>query len=282
MSNEIVNVPLVEVDASPSAGRDACAWCKGPIRLEARRDSVCCSVRCRQARHRFTSAVGGASRSDGRPLRLAYADPPYPGNAARFYGDHPDFGGEVDHAELISRLSGYDGWALSTSAAALVSVLSLCPAGVRVAAWHRGERPTRSVRPLNAWEPVIYFGGRGVLQDRGDASRPAGDDAYAPGQDDASSPARARRVDSLVFAAHPRTTDPFRVIGSKPAVFCRWVFDLLGAQAGDELDDIYPGSGGVTRAWELFNGVGGLPSSDGAGAGGAANAARLNLAGCVR
>lgn len=77
-------------------------------------------MRCaaRFARHRFLRAVGyGESVAPGRPLRLAYADPPYPGNA-RLYRDHPDYGGEVDHAALIERLSAYDGWALSTSAEA--------------------------------------------------------------------------------------------------------------------------------------------------------------------
>jgi hypothetical protein len=70
---------------------------------------VCCSVRCRQARHRFLRAAGqGSSVADGRPLRLAYADPPHPGNA-RLYRDHPDYGAEVDHAALIERLAGYDG-----------------------------------------------------------------------------------------------------------------------------------------------------------------------------
>jgi len=254
--------------------------------------------------------VGQASRSAGVPLRLAYADPPYPGLSARYYSDHPDFGGEVDHGELIRRLSTYDGWALSTSAEALPVVLGLCPAGVRVAAWHRGERPTRSARPLNAWEPVIYFGGRAVVpravdasngdrpatrracseETRGaianassaaesyglsrsaavvsdasagsdnDASPPGPYDASRPGQPDASQEyshdasrsAAARRLDSLVFHSRPRRTDPLRVIGSKPAVFCRWMFDLLGAQAGDQLEDLFPGSGGVTRAWESF------------------------------
>jgi hypothetical protein len=266
-------------DASPTAARDACAWCKSPIPSAARRDSICCSVRCRQARHRFTSAVGQASRSAGEPLRLAYADPPYPGRAARYYGDHPDYAGEVDHAELIGRLSAYDGWALSTSADALQQILALCPAGVRVAAWHRGERPTRSARPLNAWEPVIYFGGRAVVEASAtasvvedlhdasgvatrdascstavlrDASLSAVGDAYSPGQGDASRSAAARRLDSLVFPARARRTDPLRVIGSKPAVFCRWIFDLLGAQIGDEFEDLFPGSGGVARAWESF------------------------------
>ena len=87
---------------------------------------LCCSVRCRQARHRFVRAVGYAeSVAPGRPLRLAYADPPYPGRA-RLYRDHPDYGGEVDHAALIERVAAYDGWALSTSAQALPAVLALC------------------------------------------------------------------------------------------------------------------------------------------------------------
>jgi hypothetical protein len=123
---------------------------------------VCCPVRCSQARHRFLRAVGHAEQVSSRPLRLAYADPPYPGKA-RLYREHPDYGGVVDHAELIERLAVYDGWALSNSAEALPAVLALCPAGVRVAAWHRGERPTQSRSPLRAWEPVIYHGGRQLI-----------------------------------------------------------------------------------------------------------------------
>lgn len=162
-------------------------------------------------------------------LRFAYADPPYPGLSG-YYRDHPDYAGEVDHASLLEQLRDEfpDGWALSTSAAALPTILRLpsCPPGVRVAAWVRGERPTRSARPLNAWEPVVYFGGRAVL-----------------------SSVDARRIDVLSHVARPRTTDPARVIGAKPAAFCSWLFDLLGAQAGDELVDLFPGSGGVTNAW---------------------------------
>jgi hypothetical protein len=37
-----------------------CAWCENPIPAHARRDAMCCSVRCRQARHRFLRAVGYA------------------------------------------------------------------------------------------------------------------------------------------------------------------------------------------------------------------------------
>jgi hypothetical protein len=42
------------------------------------------------------------------------------------------------------------------------------------------------------------------------------------------------------------------VVRAKPAAVCRWIFGLLGAQAGDSLDDLFPGSGAVGRAWAVF------------------------------
>jgi hypothetical protein len=217
-------------DASRRTGaRRLCDWCGRPIPAAARRDAECCSVRCRQARHRFTRAAGRAAVAAGPARRLAYADPPYPGKAW-LYRDHPDYGGEVDHGPLIRRLSTYEGWALSTSAAALPAVLALCPPGVRVAAWHRGERPAASWQPLSAWEPVVYSPGRPI--DPAVLDEP--------------------RTDSLVCGVSALTTLPGRVIGAKPAMFCRWMFRLIGAAPGDTLDDLFPGSGAVTRAWAAF------------------------------
>lgn len=255
--------------------RTPCAWCSGPIPARARRDAICCSKRCRQARHRFLRAVGTAAAT-ARSLRLAYADPPYPGRSAKYYRDHPDFAGEVDHAALIAQLTAYDGWALSTSADALQELLPLCPTGVRVAAWHRGERPHRDAKgPLSAWEPVIFAGGRPDPASHlsraaaRDASRTDPHDASSPGHRDGfpSTPARrdastavqnngspgVRRTDSLVYVARARPTDPGWVTGAKPATFARWLFDLLGAQAGDHFTDLFPGSGGVARAWQAFS-----------------------------
>lgn len=209
-----------------------CTWCKSPLDLRPRRrDARFCSQRCRQASHRFgRDRRRGRHVAGGHALRIAYADPPYPGLAARYYADRQDYAGEVDHAALLSRLEEHfpDGWALSTSADALPDMLALCPPGVRVAAWFRGERPTPHVRPLNAWEPVIYKGGREYLSDAGEG----------------------RRLDALVHVARPRTADPFRLVGSKPAAFCYWLFDLLGMLPGDELVDLFPGSGRVAEAWQ--------------------------------
>jgi mRNA-degrading endonuclease RelE of RelBE toxin-antitoxin system len=171
-----------------------------------------------------------------RPLRLAYADPPYPGLARRYYRDHPDFAGEVDHGELLSRLQRYDGWAQSTSVRALPMVLARCVAQgleVRVAAWFRGARSHALARIVTAWEPVVYAGGRRIGL------------------------AGPTVTDALVgVVPRRRTTLPTAVIGDKPPEFCRWVFELLGAGRGDTLDDLYPGSGMVSWAWEWLPGPG--------------------------
>ena len=140
-----------------------CAWCGGPLPARARRDALTCSQPCRQARHRVTvamrdssaAAADDTSRGSARHLsrheaalqarRLAYADPPYPGKAF-YYRGHPDYAGEVDHGELLSRLATYDGWALSTSTRALPQVLALAVAQdlpVRVAAWKIGRASCR-------------------------------------------------------------------------------------------------------------------------------------------
>jgi hypothetical protein len=121
---------------------------------------------------------------------------------------------------------------MSTSAAALPRVLALAVAQdlpVRVAAWMRGARPHATARyPVSAWEPVVYVPV---------PSRVAGE---------------PRRVDGLVHGVSALRTLPSRVIGAKPAAFCRWMFDLVGATAGDSLDDLFPGSGIVATTWELF------------------------------
>lgn len=127
------------------SGQRVCDWCHRPIPPSLRKDAVCCSKRCRQARHRYGSAVGAASPVvGGQPRRIAYADPPYPGKSKRYYGGHVDFAGEVDHAALVASLAAdFDAWALSTSAEALQQVLAVCPTGVRVAAWVRASRLPR-------------------------------------------------------------------------------------------------------------------------------------------
>jgi hypothetical protein len=226
---------IATVAALPAAQGDRlCGWCRrSPIRATARRDGGLLVAALHQA------PIGRLIRraeldATARPLRLAYADPPYPGLARRYYRDHPDFAGEVDLDELLSRLQRYDGWALSTSVRALPMVLARCVAQgleVRVAAWFRGARPHATARIVTAWEPVVYAGGRRIGL------------------------AGPTVTDALVgVVPRRRTTLPTAVIGAKPPEFCRWVFDLLGAGRGDTLDDLYPGSGMVSWAWECYQG----------------------------
>src|ERR1700732_903833 len=211
-----------------------CGWCRGRIRETARPDAVFCKKPCRQAAHRAKIRRAELERA-AAPMHFAYADPPYPGQARRYYADHSDFAGEVDHSALLSRLQHYDGWALSTSAVALSGVLALCVAQdlrVRVAAWVRPPRPHATAPIVSAWEPVVYAGGRQIGR------------------------AGPSVADALVgVAPRARPTLPTYVIGAKPPAFCRWLFfELLDATLGDELDDLFPGSGMVRRSWLWYQG----------------------------
>ena len=203
-----------------------CPWCHNRIPATARKDSRFCSQKCRQAAWRLRHYLSGstADASPG-PIKLAYADPPYPGCAAKYYQHEASFAGEVDHRELINRLSStYDGWALSTSAKALRDVLPLCPPEARVCAWVKpGGAPPETRGLHNVWEPVIVLQGRRVR----------------PGKRDA-------------LYIHPARLGGSDLMGRKPLQFCAWLFEALGAGAGDSFEDLYPGSGIVSAAWSEF------------------------------
>jgi hypothetical protein len=211
-----------------------CGWCRREL-LATRRDARYCSKSCRQAAHRTGIRRAELDR-DATPARLAYADPPYPG-MAHLYRGHPDYAGEVDHAELIGRLSTYDGWALSTSADALPEVLRdasrLESRRVAVAAWVKGPRPHPLAAIVSSWEPVLYVPARSLRD-----------------------PSGAATPDALVgVASRGRPTLPTAVLGMKPPAFCTWLFALLGARPGDELADLFPGSGIVAWSWARWTGA---------------------------
>jgi hypothetical protein len=168
-------------------------------------------------------------------VRLAYADPPYPGQAKRHYADHPDYAGEVDHAELIEKLAEYDAWALSTSSTSLKDVLALCPAGVRVGAWVKPFAAFKAQAVTFAWEPVVYVPRKQKFS--------AGDMVQFDW------------VSATPPVFHNKRTG---VAGTKPDLFCFWLFRLLGAEPSDTLNDLFPGSGAVSSAWETFTRQGSL------------------------
>lgn len=197
---------------------------------------VCAGPGCdrgipRHWRKRYCSPECRAEDLRPGPRRFAYADPPYPGQS-HLYRDHPDFAGEVDHQELVDRLVAEfpDGWALSTSSRALRDVWALCPPDTRLGLWLKEFVPMKpSLSIQHGWEAVIWSAGRPRQLEHGIVS------------------------DFVVANPVPWKTVDGGVIGMKPPKFCRWLFALLGAQPGDELVDLYPGSGAVGREWERFS-----------------------------
>ena len=158
--------------------------------------------------------------------RCGYADPPYLGQAQRHYAHDPRCA-EVDHKELIQRLhTNYDGWALSCSSTSLQTILSLCPSDVRIGGWFKTFASFKKANPAYAWEPVVF------------------------------QPCRSRKGRFIVrdWVAAPITLRR-GLCGVKPDRFCYWLFELLGMEPEDQFDDLFPGSGAVTRAlrrWRDF------------------------------
>lgn len=42
------------------------------------------------------------------------------------------------------------------------------------------------------------------------------------------------------------------LVGAKPERVCHWLFEVMGCQPDDDLVDIFPGSGAVSRAWATW------------------------------
>lgn len=165
-------------------------------------------------------------------MRLVYADPPYPGQSEKHYGDHPDFAGEVDLPELAAQLVEFDGWALSTSnqglTAALLALTAAGATGVRTLAWCKPTALPFRNHGIFGWEPVLVRPARPVASDLRDWL--------------VCSP------ELYTFRPKPKGY----VTGSKPPSFSRWLFGWLGAEQDDDFTDLFPGSRAVSDAWRAF------------------------------
>lgn len=51
--------------------------------------------------------------------------------------------------------------------------------------------------------------------------------------------------------------------GAKPEKVCHWAFEMVGARPEDELVDLYPGTGAVTKAWGTWQAKLLLPKEEG-------------------
>jgi hypothetical protein len=161
-------------------------------------------------------------------VRFAYADPPYLGTsnfgAEHHYGAFHDAAADYDdpatHEALVNRLMDefYEGWALSLGTNSLKTILAMCPDEIRICSWVKGWCSWKpGVHPKYAWEPVLLWRGR-------------------------KPPPFAVR-DWLMCNVATKQKIP----GAKPEKFCRWICQLLGYQDGDDLVDIFPGTGVMDR-----------------------------------
>lgn len=165
-------------------------------------------------------------------MKFAYADQPYLGQCRQYEHFHPDglcWDDVRTHELLVLRLLDEypDGWAMSASSPSLVHLLPLMPEGHRIAAWVKSFCAfKRNVRPAYAWEPVIFYGGR----------NPGFGHSHPP------PPLNGKQTTPKDFIIEPITLRK-GLTGAKPAKVCAWILDLLNAQPGDTLDDIFPGTG---------------------------------------
>lgn len=166
-------------------------------------------------------------------MRVAYADPPYYGCCGLYDHYHDGRYGcwdDIDaYAELASELATYDGWLLHLSSTSLFEVLScLDSEDYRVMSWVKPFAAfKKNVSVAYAWEPVIVkpcrkpeVSGRMVMRDW---------------------------IDEPITLQRGLT-------GAKPERVCMWAFEVLGMHPDDELVDLFPGSGAVSRAWEKWRG----------------------------
>ena len=157
-------------------------------------------------------------------MRFAYADPPYLGQCDRYGHHHKEPWGcwddPITHYDLMKHLiRDYDGWALSASAPSLNGFK--WPQDARVAAWVKPFAAYKAnVRIAYTWEPVIFKPGR-------DSSK----DGAPVGRDHLSEPITMQK----------------RLTGAKSERFCRWIANLLGYVEGDEMVDLFPGTGIMAR-----------------------------------
>jgi hypothetical protein len=174
-------------------------------------------------------------------MRFAYADPPYLGCCRLYDHKHGDGGcwDELDtHAQLVERLVGEfpDGWALSASTPSLRHILPLTPESTRVAGWMKTFCVfKKGVRPCYGWEPVLFFGGRNPPEHK-----------HAPPEKGGKQVTPKDFVITEQAIAEPITLKK-GLTGAKPEKVCQWILDLLGYREGDEIVDLYPGTGVMGR-----------------------------------
>lgn len=177
---------------------------------------------------------------------MAIADPPYLGRANRWYGDgcgdgygigkadtHPEakkWDDPATHIQLVNDLNAnYDCWAIALTAHSLSTYLSVIKTdsrnGIRVMSWIKPAAVTSGSRITNNWEPVIVK----VSKERR---------GWNTGE----------HAKDYLIANSLKSN----FIGAKPEAWTHWVLDVMGFTEGDQLTDIFAGSGAVMRALNSY------------------------------
>ena len=158
-------------------------------------------------------------------MKFAYADPPYFGCGKSLYGKHHPEASVWDdpqtHIDLAHKLVDEypDGWVLSLNPRDLKMYLNALPDDVRIGSWVKTFHQIRPTTTQHAWEPVVFRGGRKENK-------------------------RNPMVRDWIQANATRQRG---LPGAKPDTFNRWVLDLLNYQEGDIVDDLFPGTGGLSK-----------------------------------
>jgi hypothetical protein len=185
--------------------------------------------------------VGGVYFGGVARVKIGYADPPYIG-CAHLYSDQPEYTGEIDHEALIEKLQmEFDGWVLH-AAATPRSMAILAPivesTGARWMTWVKGFAAfKRNVSVAYAWEPVIVKAAR--------------------------KPVVSKRLVMRDWVMESITLKR-GLTGAKPEAVCHWAFEMVGARPDDELVDLFPGTGAVSRSWKTWQGKFTLPEIENA------------------
>lgn len=175
-------------------------------------------------------------------MKLGYADPPYLGCGKLYVEHHPEaleWDDPKTHAKLVQRLQDeFDGWVLHLSATpesiALYGRL-IEGSGARWMSWVKGFAAfKKNVSVAYAWEPVIVKAAR--------------------------KPVVSKR---LVMRDWIQESITLRkgLTGAKPEAVCHWAFEMVGARPDDDLIDLFPGTGAVTKAWKTWQGKFALPEA---------------------
>jgi hypothetical protein len=178
-------------------------------------------------------------------MKLAIADPPYLGRAVRWYGEggcgngkgegqadnHPQaYQWDIPqtHKDLVRQLQkDFDGWAIAMSVHSLSTYLSEVETdsrnGIRVGVWNKPASFPSGSRIANHWEPVLFK----IPEER-----------------------RGRSIGTQVRDVFTSTPLRSNFVGAKPREWTEWVLEVLGYTDGDEVSDLFAGSGAVTNAIE--------------------------------